>query len=631
MSWDEALFSFAWRHVRRWREVKPSPERLARRVDSTPERPRLEALARLLSRDAVTLAVVDGPGGHHGDVIEVPRIIDFAPTRAQNERALLAAVAWACSARSLGLSLGAAGEPTLAMALSAAAIGEHLSSSCPGLAHELPWLAAMALRARPTPLPNDEAAACIEAAVRLALGADETQALPHSAWLWAGRALAGERVPKLKATKRPVEPVPWWGCLKPAPAHSASRLSAAPDDVPASASGTARQKPKATAVTTLTTPPSEQNENPLVHSFEKVHTVDTYKGGSKRVDGDDELEAHQRALDELDLTQVVRTRQRANSLYQVDAMLSSGEASADDDGVSAAAFTYDEWHEAAHRYRRDWCSLTERSVALSDGALQSLAGLRAPTRRTTRQLRAVFEHLEASRTWRHRQLEGDDVDVDAVVDRYAALRAGFCSQQRLYSKRRRHTRDTAVFVLVDTSLSTDAWVANRRVIDVEKEAVIALGDALEGLDISVGIAAFASHTRRDCRFLVAKGFEQPWSHAAPRIAGLEPAGFTRVGPALRHATATLNRRGARRKVLLVISDARPTDVDQYEGRYGLADVRRAVLDAQACGVVTHALAVDPAAKRWLPAMFGHGRASIAARPEAMVPALAELAARVMRA
>ncbi len=352
-------------------------------------------------------------------------------------------------------------------------------------------------------------------------------------------------------------------------------MKAPKGDADALPGGTELQKKSVTQVERVKEPDQNLSENPLVHSFEKVHTLEEYKGGSKRIDGDDELAAHQKALDELDLRQVVRSHQRAKSLYRADVLIdgASGELGDDDEGPAEAL--YDEWDESKHQWKRQWCRLTTRVVPVTESADET-CGSSARSSPAPRRLRAVFEQLEASRAWHLRQRHGTDVDIDAVVSRYGALRAGECSESRLYATRRRHSRDTAVLVLLDASLSTDAWVANRRVLDVEKESVLALGDALDGLFDEVAVAAFCSQTRRDCRFLVAKGFREPWSLGARRLVSLEPHGFTRIGPAIRHATAELLACGARQKLLLLVSDGKPSDVDRYEGRYGVADVHRTV-------------------------------------------------------
>lgn len=656
MGWDEALFGAAFDGARRWFSARTSEEVLTRRVELEPERLRLEVLARLLTSAPVTLSLSDEPGGHRGDVLFLPRYFDFAQARELNLAACVVRVAWTCSSRALGFTRHA-GLPEedllLLTALAAPATRHRLLEDAPMLAGLLPRLERAVLEARPAPPPDEPRAQAVEALVRLTLGAHRWQAalrdeLTREAWAWAEAALACAEDEPLAQTLRKLPPLPaatrrWlrgaparpavvlWGELLTPVARAVGR--AAPKqgaDAAALSSGTEVQKKVVTQAQRLEEPQNQLAENPLIHSFEKVHTLETYKGGSKRIDGDDELAAHQKALDELDLKQLVRSHQRARSLYRADVLIDGGVADLEEEARAPAEAAYDEWDEARQRWRRDWCHLTTREVPLAAEVDQALRAVRARLVRTTTGLRAVFEQLEASRAWRLRQASGPDVDIDALVARYGALRAGQCNQSRLYAARRRHTRDTAVLVLLDASLSTDAWVANRRVMDVEKEAVIAMGDALEGLFDEVAVAAFCSQTRRDCRFLLAKRFDESWALGARRVMSLSPNGFTRIGPAVRHATRLLLECGARKRLLLLVSDGKPSDVDRYEGRYGVADVHRAVLDAQTSGVVTHALAVDPAAKAWLPSMFGTGRASIVSRPEDLVRALGTVVTTALR-
>ncbi|MBE2252470.1 MAG: hypothetical protein IAE78_23255 [Myxococcus sp.] len=633
MAWDEALFSMAWGKAQRLLDKGPSSEALERRVDVEPQRARLEALARLLTGAPITVTLTADEGGVSGDTFFLPRFFDVAPTAELNRQALVLRVAWSAVVNTL--TPPGSGDPLLDMALLAPVVRGRLLDEFPSLTAALPRLERACAEGRATPAPADPRGQAIEATVRLALVQPPDEALAPQAWAFARAALAGAR-PKLptspsrwwRAHQRP-GPVALWGTLFPRPAAPAS-VKAPPTDAEALPGGTEVQKRAVSQVERIKEPEQQLSENPLVHSFEKVHTAEEYKGGSKRIDGDDELAAHQKALDELDLRQVVRSHQRAKSLYRADVLLDGPSGDLDDDSAGPAEALYDEWDEARRQWKRGWCRLTTRVVPVTATADETLRQLRLKMARTTTGLRLVFEQLEAARAWRLRQRSGTDVDIDAVVARYGALKAGECSETRLYATRRRRSRDTAVLLLLDASLSTDAWVANRRVLDVEKESVLALGDALEGLFDEVAVAAFCSQTRRDCRFLVAKGFREPWSVGARRLVSLEPHGFTRIGPAIRHATAELSACGARQKLLLLVSDGKPSDVDRYEGAYGVADVHRAVLDGQAAGVVTHALAVDPAAKAWLPAMFGHGRASVVARPDDLVTVLARVTSTALR-
>ena len=635
MAWDEALFGAAWSGAKRLLGTKTPAATLERRVEVEPERERLQVLARLLTGEAITLALTDEPGGVSGDTIFLPRHVDFAPDRKLNEAALLVRVAWSSMVhRQVRSSRAESRDGLLEMAEQAPLLRAQLVGDFPTLGGLLPRLERAALEARTAPEADDPRAQAIEAKVRLALGATPGRELPPAAWTWAehGGPLPASPRRLWWGPRKPLQPVCLWGELLPGRAeHTTSVKEPGADADELSGASTELQKKVLTKVERIQEPEQQEQENPLVHSFEKVHTLENYKGGSKRADGDDELSAHQKALDELDLNQVVRSHQRAKSVYRADVMLDGAVGDLEAESTGPAEALYDEWDEAKHAWRKGWCRLTTRVVPTRDDAEENLRQLRGRMVRTTTGLRAIFEQLEAARSWRLRQRSGTDVDIDAVVARYGALRAGECSESRLYATRRRHSRDTAVLVLLDASLSTDAWVANRRVLDVEKESVIALGDALDGLFDEVAVAAFCSQSRRDCRFLVAKGFRESWNVGARRVMSLEPMGFTRIGPALRHATAQLSSCGARQKLLLLVSDGKPSDVDRYEGKYGVADVHRAVLDAQAAGVVTHALAMDPTAKAWLPSMFGHGRASVVARPDDLVTTLAKVTTGALRA
>ena len=120
--------------------------------------------------------------------------------------------------------------------------------------------------------------------------------------------------------------------------------------------------------------------------------------------------------------------------------------------------------------------------------------------------------------------------------------------------------------------------------------------------------------RRDCRFVLLKSFDEPWPRCKAALASLEPTGYTRIGPALRHGVALLERQHAAQKLLLLISDGKPTDYDRYEGRYGIADVRQAMREAHQARIHTYALAVDVQAKHYLPQMFGSGNFQILPHP-----------------
>jgi nitric oxide reductase NorD protein len=342
---------------------------------------------------------------------------------------------------------------------------------------------------------------------------------------------------------------------------------------------------------------------------------------------------HGEALDELEMREVVRSRERARSLYRAEI------ACADDGGVDVSdprergGIAYDEWDERARRYRKEHCRVFVTDAAELPDRGRALGAVRALVQANARVVRDVerrLEQVERARRERGRQPDGTEIDVDAVVERQGALAAGFTGEDRLYVARRPHLPDLAVLVLLDASLSSDAWVGGRRVLDVVKEATVIVSEALSRLAVQSAVAAFFSNTRRDCRFVVVKGFADAWDEGSARLATVTPTAYTRIGPALRHGANLIEATGARRKLLLMIGDGKPTDFDRYEGRYGVGDVRQAVREAEQRGIHVFGLATDGAARGQLPQMFGHQGFEVIARPADLAVAFGRVCAELAR-
>lgn len=249
------------------------------------------------------------------------------------------------------------------------------------------------------------------------------------------------------------------------------------------------------------------------------------------------------------------------------------------------------------------------------------------------EIRRRFEMLKSQRVRVHRQLDGEDVDLQAWVDSHADFRAGQPMDQRLYQTERRSRRDMAIMLLVDASGSTDGWIAaDKRVIDVEREALLLVCIALEGLAEPYSVLAFSGEGPQAVVVRSVKRFDQPYSEeVALRIAGLEPEHYTRAGAALRHATALLMREPAAHRLLLLLSDGKPNDVDDYEGRYGVEDMRQAVTEARLQGITPFCLTIDRQAPSYLPAVFGPHHYALLSRPELLPAVLLDWVRRLVTA
>ncbi|MFO0682492.1 MAG: hypothetical protein U0234_10595 [Sandaracinus sp.] len=627
MAWDETLFGWMWKRGRALLAPRESPVVLARRVALSEHADRLHRIAVAIAGGPIEIREAEAEGGVALRRILLPQALDFAEGRDDNERAFVARTALAAAMQRAAIvpheAVLTPVERVVATVIAARTAGDWLESELPGAALALAALAPAALAAR---APSE---APLEALVRAALG-DTAAAGPLLAEVLAARPTSAEALVALArrhalafAGAAPVAAVPLWGWV--ASAEAGRAVAGEPSSPEALPNGTERRMRTRDRIVRKDLPARAAEDNPLVHSFEKVHTLEEHQGGNKALDGSDELATHADALEELDLREVVRSDEAARSLLRSDAMLDGDVPDLAAPEGGAGGVPYDEWNESRQSFRDGWCRVHVR-VAESASATPPDATRQA----RVEAVRAELARLALARRPRSRQLDGPEVDDDAMVDRHAALAARATPPERLYRSSRRRTPDLAVLLLVDASLSTDGWVEGRRVLDVEREATDVLAEALDGWVDELGVAAFQSHTRHDCRFVVVKGMREPWSRARPRLAGLEPAGYTRIGPAVRHATTVLERCAARRRLLLLVTDGKPNDYDRYEGRYGVADVAHAVLEARAHGVHVHALAIDREARHELPSMFRAGSHSLLRDPRELAPAMGDVVASMQR-
>jgi nitric oxide reductase NorD protein len=220
------------------------------------------------------------------------------------------------------------------------------------------------------------------------------------------------------------------------------------------------------------------------------------------------------------------------------------------------------------------------------------------------------------------QLDGSELDMDAVIRARCDLAATGESSDRLYIDSRTQARDLAVSILVDVSLSTEAWLDDRRVLDVAKEALLVLGHGLAGCGDDYAIHSFTSQRRHKVWVNTLKDFDEPMGERVTRrISALKPGSYTRMGPAIRHLTAELAKRPNRHRLLLMLTDGKPNDNDYYEGRYGIEDTRKAVLEARREDVRVFGVTIDRQAGQYIPRLFGRGSYAIVQRPEHLSLAL----------
>ncbi len=268
------------------------------------------------------------------------------------------------------------------------------------------------------------------------------------------------------------------------------------------------------------------------------------------------------------------------------------------------AYLYDEWDFQRRHYRKQWCAVREREITpryddFSERTLEKYHGL-------IKQLRKTFEAMRHENRLLKRQPEGDDVDIDALVEALSDAHLGFEMTDRLLTKMQRNERNIAVIFMVDMSGSTKGWIN-----DAERESLLLLCEALESLGDRYAIYGFSGMTRKRCELFHIKHFEEPYSELIrARISGIEPQDYTRMGFAIRHLTRVLQTTEAKTRLLITLSDGKPDDYDSYRGQYGIEDTRRALIEARRGGIHPYCITIDEAARDYLPHLYGPAAYSV---------------------
>jgi nitric oxide reductase NorD protein len=298
---------------------------------------------------------------------------------------------------------------------------------------------------------------------------------------------------------------------------------------------------------------------------------------------------------------------------------------------SSGPYSYPEWDYRIASYHADAAAV--HVLPCADGAESWVRGTLDRQRGMLQQIRRQFELLRAGRSRLRKQVDGDEIDLEAYLESKSDFCAGLPLAQRLYQTQRRVHRDLAITLLVDVSGSTDSWVAaHRRIIDVEREALLLVCVALEGLMQPYAVQAFSGDGPGRVTIRSVKDFGERFDSAvARRISSLEPEQYTRVGAAARHATALLMRQQARHRLLILLSDGKPNDVDEYSGRYGVEDFRQAITEAKLQGISPFCLTIDRQAASYLPFVFGAGHYALLTRPELLPVALLDWVRRLVAA
>ena len=268
------------------------------------------------------------------------------------------------------------------------------------------------------------------------------------------------------------------------------------------------------------------------------------------------------------------------------------------------SFEYREWDFVRQRFRDGFCTLREfegtpGDASFVDETLHKYRGL-------LKSIKKTFEGVLGESRLQRRQSDGDDIDLDAIIEAYAEVVHGREMSEYLYTRYQNQDRNIAVMFMVDMSGSTLGWVN-----EAERESLVLLCEALEILGDRYAIFGFSGRSNKCCEVYRIKDFEQAYDmQVRQRISGIRPKSYTRMGVAIRHLGHLLQLTHASTKLLITLSDGRPEDCDGYKGEYGIEDTRHALLEMKQSGIHAFCITIDTEAQEYLPHMYGEANYAV---------------------
>ena len=462
--------------------------------------------------------------------------------------------------------------------------------------------AVIALRIPPEKLPADEAAQ--ENTIRQALQYPGT-------------------VDTITLAARPFQPVPLWP--HPHPPVSAAASGVAGAGSPEQSGNAATKKSRRKHLAQRSDVKEDKNGFLMMFRAESLFSWSEFVKVNRPQDEEDDAETAQLAAEDMDNLTIARDGKTSAANVRFDLDLPAG--AADDTPLGEGVFL-PEWNWKKQVLQPDYCSL-QQLIAMDAKPCELPHALK----NTANQLRRQFQALTPTRHWLKGQQDGDELDMDAWVQLVSERNSTMpTSEHGLYRAQVNQERDLACLLLADLSLSTDAYVSNHtRVIDVIRDSLLLFSEALTATGDSFALYGFSSLKRGNVRFHYIKGFEEKYGgQVRGRITAIKPGYYTRMGAAIRQASSLLVQQKKRQRLLLILTDGKPNDLDQYEGRYGIEDTRVALLEAKKLGLRPFCVTIDTEASDYLPHLFGAGGYVVIRNPEDLPKELPLLYAQMTR-
>lgn len=364
--------------------------------------------------------------------------------------------------------------------------------------------------------------------------------------------------------------------------------------------------------------PDERN-GMMIFRLESLFSWSEFSKIDRGCDDSDDDEDMSSTVEDLEkITLAKQQEQQKSAQIKIDLDLPSA---SEDDIPMGEGIKLPEWDYKQQLLQEDRCLL---QPMLPKGAKAEKLPVRL--QKIAKTIQAQFEQLRSVRYWLKSQPQGEELDLSAWLDFHVESKVAPSAEKGLFKSFRGNNRDLSCLLLADISMSTDSHLDNdSRVIDVVQDSLLLFGEALQSVGDNFAMYGFSSVKRHNVRFTMLKNFNEKYDdHVRGRIQAIRPGFYTRMGAAIRQATQVINEQKSSEKLLLILTDGKPNDIDHYEGRFGIEDTHNAINEAKRLGIKPFCITIDTDAQEYLPYLFGADGFTVILRPEQLPLRLPQL-------
>lgn len=235
---------------------------------------------------------------------------------------------------------------------------------------------------------------------------------------------------------------------------------------------------------------------------------------------------------------------------------------------------YKEWDYQKNAYKNNWCTLFVKKLKTHNTNKNYIDII---SKKHINEFKKKLKLIVNRKKIQKKQNDGENIDLDCIIDNYKDVLTN--TFNKVYTKKYKSIKNISLITLIDSSMSTESYTNEIETFKQLKNIANIINHGVSNLIKLNLVAAFYSNTRYDCRFIMVKDFNEKWNDSQFLLNQVIPTGYTRIGPAIRHSISLFKKIKTEKKIILLLSDGHPTDYDEYEGLYGINDIRKSITEA----------------------------------------------------